>query len=75
MSAHVEDEENNLFPLLGQACSTEMLGDLGDKIRWAKAPAPPHPTAPNTPPANKLLAPGAGLADRARDVVTGRGTS
>ncbi|MPY37939.1 hemerythrin domain-containing protein, partial [Streptomyces adustus] len=31
--------------------------------------------APNTPPANKLLAPGAGLVDRARDLITGRGKS
>jgi hypothetical protein len=48
-----------------------------EKIRRAKAMAPtrPHPAAPNTPPANKLLAPGAGLVDRARDFVTGRGKS
>jgi hypothetical protein len=54
-----------------------MLGDLGEKIRRAKAMAPtrPHPAAPDTPPANKLLAPGAGLVDRARDFVTGRGKS
>jgi hypothetical protein len=77
VAAHVEDEENNLFPMLRQACSSEMLGDLGDKVRRAKAMAPtrPHPSAPDTPPANKLLAPGAGLVDRARDFVTGRGRS
>ncbi|MDX2708433.1 hemerythrin domain-containing protein, partial [Streptomyces sp. PA03-6a] len=33
------------------------------------------PAAPHTPPANKLLAPGAGLVDRARDFVSGRGRS
>ncbi|MGW2894906.1 hemerythrin domain-containing protein [Streptomyces sp. NPDC001212] len=77
VAAHVEDEENNLFPLLRQACSSEMLDDLGEKVRRAKAMAPtrPHPAAPDTPPANKLLAPGAGLVDRARDFVTGRGKS
>ncbi|WP_028800044.1 hemerythrin domain-containing protein [Streptomyces sp. 142MFCol3.1] len=77
VSAHVEDEENNLFPQLRQVCSSEMLGDLGDKVRRAKAMAPtrPHPSAPDTPPANKLLGPGAGLVDRARDFVTGRGKS
>ncbi|MGX4694348.1 hemerythrin domain-containing protein [Streptomyces sp. JNUCC 63] len=77
VTAHVEDEENNLFPLLRQACSSEMLGDLGEKVRRAKAMAPtrPHPAAPDTPPANKLLAPGAGLVDRARDFITGRGKS
>ncbi|SOF02140.1 Hemerythrin HHE cation binding domain-containing protein [Streptomyces sp. OV198] len=77
VAAHVEDEENNLFPMLRQACSSEMLGDLGDRVRRAKAMAPtrPHPSAPDTPPANKLLAPGADLVDRARDFVTGRGRS
>ncbi|MFE4447175.1 hemerythrin domain-containing protein [Streptomyces sp. NPDC056820] len=77
VAAHVEDEENTLFPLLRQACSSEMLDDLGEKVRRAKAMAPtrPHPAAPDTPPANKLLAPGAGLVDRARDFVTGRGKS
>ncbi|SEE93908.1 hemerythrin domain-containing protein [Streptomyces sp. Ag109_O5-10] len=77
VSAHVRDEEDNLFPALRQACTAEALNDLGDKIRRAKSIAPtrPHPSAPNTPPANKLLAPGAGLVDRARDLITGRGKS
>ncbi|MFD9006553.1 hemerythrin domain-containing protein [Streptomyces sp. NPDC059582] len=75
--AHVRDEEDNLFPMLRQACSSDMLEELGDKVRRAKAMAPtrPHPSAPDTPPANKLLAPGIGLVDRARDFVTGRGKS
>ncbi|MFG3024889.1 hemerythrin domain-containing protein [Streptomyces sp. NPDC048254] len=77
VSAHVQDEEDNLFPMLRRSCSPEALNDLGDKIRRAKSMAPtrPHPSAPNTPPANKLLAPGAGLVDRARDLITGRGKS
>lgn len=77
VSAHVQDEENNLFPMLRRSCSPEALNDLGDKIRRAKSTAPtrPHPSAPNTPPANKLLAPGVGLVDRARDLITGRGRS
>lgn len=77
VAAHVQDEENNLFPMLRQACTEQQLDDLGDKIRRAKSMAPtrPHPSAPSTPPANKLLAPGVGLVDRARDFVTGRGKS
>ncbi|WP_406864733.1 hemerythrin domain-containing protein [Streptomyces sp. HUAS MG47] len=77
VSSHVMDEENNLFPMLRRACSADELDGLGDKIRRAKAMAPtrPHPSAPSTPPANKLIAPGVGLVDRARDFVTGRGTS
>ncbi|MGW6897542.1 hemerythrin domain-containing protein [Streptomyces sp. NPDC054919] len=77
VNAHVRDEEGQVFPRLRQACTPEALGDLGDKIRRAKAMAPtrPHPSAPDTPPANKLLSPGAGLVDRVRDFVTGRGKS
>ncbi|MEW1773328.1 hemerythrin domain-containing protein [Streptomyces sp. NPDC086777] len=77
VSAHVRDEEDNLFPALRQVCGAEALNDLGDKIRRAKSMAPtrPHPSAPSTPPANRLLAPGVGLVDRARDLITGRGRS
>ncbi|AZM92725.1 hemerythrin domain-containing protein [Streptomyces sp. W1SF4] len=77
VSAHVQDEESNLFPMLERACTPQQLDDLGDKIRRAKAMAPtrPHPAAPSSPTASKLLAPGAGLVDRARDFVTGRGKS
>ncbi|WP_049577663.1 hemerythrin domain-containing protein [Streptomyces sp. SBT349] len=73
---HLQDEEDHLFPLLRQSCSPEALAELGDKARRAKrlAPTRPHPSAPDTPPLNKLLAPGVGLVDRARDALTGRGT-
>ncbi|WP_371667610.1 hemerythrin domain-containing protein [Streptomyces sp. NBC_00289] len=73
--SHIADEEQNLFPQLRVACSPEALDKLGDKVRTAKklAPTRPHPSAPDTPPANKLLAPGAGLVDRLRDALTGRG--
>ncbi|MGI5472911.1 hemerythrin domain-containing protein [Streptomyces sp. CA-132043] len=72
---HIEDEENNLFPQLRQAASPEELDELGDKIRRAKKTAPtrPHPATPSTPPVNKILAPGTGLVDRARDALSGRG--
>ncbi|MEU3346496.1 hemerythrin domain-containing protein [Streptomyces sp. NPDC006700] len=72
---HVTDEEQNLFPLLREATKPEELEELGEKVRSAKKTAPtrPHPAAPDRPPANKLLAPGAGLVDRIRDAVTGRG--
>ncbi|MFG2287731.1 hemerythrin domain-containing protein [Streptomyces sp. NPDC048595] len=75
VTSHVQDEESNLFPQLKTACSDEALNTLGDKIRTAKkvAPTRPHPSAPVTPPANKILAPGAGLVDRVRDFVSGRG--
>ncbi|MEU5717053.1 hemerythrin domain-containing protein [Streptomyces sp. NPDC020403] len=73
--SHVRDEEDNLFPRLRKAASPQELADLGDKVRRAKKTAPtrPHPSAPDTPPANKLLAPGTGMVDRLRDALTGRG--
>ncbi|RSN17028.1 hypothetical protein DMH25_04560 [Streptomyces sp. WAC 01325] len=37
------------------------------------APTLPHPSAPDTPPANKLPAPGVGMVDRIRKVLTGPG--
>lgn len=77
VTSHVQDEENNLFVQLRATCSQEILDQLGDKIRTAKKTAPtrPHPSAPDQPPLNKLLAPGAGLVDRVRDFVSGRGKS
>lgn len=75
VKAHVLDEEERLFVLLREACSSEALRELGEKVRQAKQSAPtrPHPGAPDTPPLNKLLDRGAGLVDRARDAITGRG--
>lgn len=72
---HIQDEETNLLPKLRTACTPEALEQLGDKVRRAKkmAPTRPHPAAPDKPPLNKLLAPGTGLVDRARDAITGRG--
>lgn len=72
---HIADEEQNLFPRLRAACTPEQLDRLGDKVRQAKKTAPtrPHPAAPDKPPANKLLAPGAGMVDRLRDGLSGRG--
>lgn len=71
---HVDDEEKNLLPRLRAACTQEDLRDLGTKVVKAKerAPTRPHPSAPDTPPANKILDPGAGLIDRMRDALSGR---
>jgi hemerythrin superfamily protein len=73
--SHIAEEEQTLFPQLRVACSDKELNELGEKVRRAKkmAPTRPHPSAPDTPPANKLLAPGAGLVDRLRDAMSGRG--
>jgi hemerythrin superfamily protein len=72
---HVGHEEDTLFPALQRHCGSDELGELGKKVEAAKkmAPTRPHPGAPDRPPLNKLLAPGAGLVDRARDFLSGRG--
>lgn len=66
---HIDDEEKDLLPKLQHACSPEDLRDLGEKVLRAKkfAPTRPHPNAPDRPPANLILDPGAGLIDRLRD--------
>jgi hemerythrin superfamily protein len=71
-----EEEEDELFPELREHATQEQLLDLGDKVTRAKklAPTRPHPSAPDTPPLNKILAPGAGLVDRLRDKLAGRNT-
>jgi multiple sugar transport system permease protein len=73
---HIEDEEQDALPKLAQACPHEELVRLGEQVERAKkmAPTRPHPMAPDTPPWNKLLAPGAGLVDRVRDALSGRRT-
>lgn len=72
--SHVEGEENDLLPRLSEACTAEELDDLGKKVQMAKdaAPTRPHPSAPDKPPANMLLDPGAGMIDRLRDALSGR---
>jgi len=73
---HVQEEETDLLPRLQEACSADQLRELGEKVQKAKAIAPtrPHPSAPDKPPANKILGPGTALVDRMRDALTGRST-
>jgi hemerythrin superfamily protein len=72
---HVSEEENNLFPQLRAACSEQELHDLGRKVQQAEkmAPTRPHPSAPSEGGLLGVLAPGAGLVDRIRDALSGRG--
>ncbi|MFC6880624.1 MULTISPECIES: hemerythrin domain-containing protein [Actinomadura] len=75
VTEHIQEEETVLFPKLVASATGEELLELGDKVQSAKrrAPTRPHPSAPDKPPLNKLLAPGAGLVDRVRDHLSGRG--
>jgi hypothetical protein len=71
---HIEDEEAKLLPRMAESCQPDELRELGAKVLRAKkiAPTRPHPSAPDKPPANLILAPGAGLVDRVRDALSGR---
>jgi hemerythrin superfamily protein len=71
---HLRDEEDDLLPKLRAACDADELVTLGEKFARAKKTAPtrPHPSAPDRPPANKILAPGVGLIDKVRDGLAGR---
>jgi hemerythrin superfamily protein len=71
---HIGEEEADALPRLAAACSQDELVRLGEQVERAKrlAPTRPHPSAPDRPPWNKILAPGAGLVDRIRDALSGR---
>jgi hemerythrin superfamily protein len=77
IKGHVSEAENDVFPQFRQAVSPEELDKLGKTVEALKKilPTHPHPMAPDLPPFNALLAPGAALVDRARDLLTGRGKS
>lgn len=73
---HVHEEETDALPRLIEACTAEELDKIAADFEKAKKTAPtrPHPAAPDRPPANKVLAPGAGMIDRLKDALTGRKT-
>ena len=75
IKAHVSEEENDVFPRFRAAVDQSELEKLGTTVKALKKilPTHPHPMAPDHPPFNALLAPGAALVDRARDLLTGRG--
>ncbi len=71
---HALDEEREQFPQMRQHISREELVELREKVETAKkvAPTRAHPGAPNNALFHKLVGPGVGLVDRARDKLTGR---
>jgi Hemerythrin HHE cation binding domain len=73
--AHIAFEEAHAWPLLRASLSVNEASTLGDRITRAKkmAPTRPHPHTPASEGAQKAAGPLAGVADRLRDAVTGRG--
>jgi hemerythrin superfamily protein len=72
---HVAEEENSLFPQLRAACSEKQLQELGHKAEQIQkiSPTRPHPSSPSEGSDLAALVPGAGLVDRVRDALSGRG--
>jgi hemerythrin superfamily protein len=72
---HIHEEETDAFPRFRDAVGKDELDKLGGMVEKLKkiVPTHPHPAAPDHPPFNALLGPGAGLLDRVRDLLTGRG--
>ncbi len=70
---HVEEEENDLFPMMRDAFGRNDMSDLGEALDDARATAPtrPHPGAPDAPPANLVTGLVSGIIDRIRDAVPG----
>ena len=75
--AHIAFEEAHAWPLLQASISADQAEALGDQVARAKklAPTRPHPSVPPQSGAQKVAGPVAGVADRLRDVLTGRGQS
>ena len=77
LAHHAHDEETEQFPKLRQNIPHQRLVELREKVESAKklAPTRPHPDAPHSEVFHKLVGPGVGLVDRARDRLTGRATA
>ncbi|HVT70661.1 MAG TPA: hemerythrin domain-containing protein [Trebonia sp.] len=73
--AHIAFEEAQAWPLLRASISAEEAAALGEQVSKAKklAPTRPHPAVPAQPGAATSAGPLAGIADRLRDTLTGRG--
>ena len=68
---HVGEEENDIFPAIREALTTEELEDLGKQLQQVKATVPtrPHPKAPTSPGKKAAAAPAVALVDRIRDAI------
>jgi hypothetical protein len=74
---HIAFEETRAWPGLRTALTPRQASDLGDALTKAKESGPtrPHPNTPASPGALKAAGPAVGLADKARDKITGRGNT
>jgi hemerythrin superfamily protein len=71
---HIQEEEGEAFPQFRDKVAAKELESLGKTVQALKKvlPTHPHPMAPDHPPFNALLSPGAALVDRVRDMLNSR---
>jgi len=72
---HVREEEQELFPKVRKALSTEELSQLGRVLAGLKTASPthPHPRAPDEPPGNLIAGAIATVVDAGKDLLAGLG--
>jgi hemerythrin-like domain-containing protein len=73
--AHIQFEEESVWPRAREGFPAEVTAALGTKIAEGKKTAPtrPHPHAPASPGVLKAAGPAVAAVDKARDAATGRG--
>lgn len=71
---HASNEESQEFPLVRAASDDATLATMGDQLRLAEkvAPTHPHPHGPDGAIGNMVVGPFVAVADRVRDVLTGK---
>ncbi|GAA0808546.1 alpha/beta hydrolase fold domain-containing protein [Spirilliplanes yamanashiensis] len=72
--AHVAEEETVLLPRLRKHAGPAAMAELGRRFLAAKRSAPtyPHPNAPSSALGHRIADPLAAVADRVRDLASGR---
>ena len=68
---HVEEEEQELFPMVRAAMGRKDLEEIGRRLDEARKTAPtrPHPHAPDQPPGNVIASAAAAVVDAGRDAA------
>jgi hemerythrin superfamily protein len=68
---HAEHEEQEVFPLLREHCSSDRLEALATAFKVAEAAAPthPHPHGPDSALGNLVVGPAVAIMDRVRDAI------
>ncbi|GAB2982499.1 hemerythrin domain-containing protein [Amycolatopsis acidiphila] len=72
---HIRYEQDEVWPEVRAAVGADRLGEVGEQMAAAKKKAPtrPHPGTPPAPAVQKIMGRAAGLIDRLRDGISGRG--